>query len=213
MILIRILIALLMTTTVNNEVVGENFKSVSEDGGAVHVAICTEFGEIKIELDAAGSSIPASNFLKYLDAGLYDDITFYRSIKRINMIGGGVAGKAMKEGSYKSMLRKVFPPEKLQSPTGNERILERGMIAYGHLGDGEFIQSEFILMVATEESLKYREEADGKRAGLIPFGRVVEGMAIVDKIYAMEVGGEENLPWGRGNILKNYVSIYSIERL
>ena len=179
----------------------------------VLVAINTELGQIQVELDLVGTPIPANNFLNYVDAGLYNKISFYRAIKNNSLIGGGVADQAMREGNYESMLSRVFPPVKLQAPTAKDKPLERGAIAYAHLGKGMFIQSEFILMVATEASLRYRQEENGKLVGLRPFGRVIKGMDIVDNIYQMETGGTANLPWGQGSILKRYVSISSVERL
>lgn len=179
----------------------------------VLVAINTELGQIQVELDMAGTPIPVKNFLQYVDAGLYNNIEFYRSINFLSLIGAGVGGQSMKDGSYKDMLRRVFPPAKLNPPSDQEKILQKGVIAYAHLGHAEFIQSEFLIAQATNPSLTYKVDQSGKRSGLIPFGRVVKGMDIVEKIYAMETGGEANLPWGMEHMLKKYIVISSIERL
>ncbi|WP_165776838.1 peptidylprolyl isomerase [Paremcibacter congregatus] len=188
--------------------------SDSETANKVTIVINTELGEIYVEVDTGYAPIPANNFLRYVDAGRYDDSVFYRSIPHLNLIQGGLAGQAIKEGHYDNYLPLRFPPVRLDLPTGEDRKLRRGSLAFAHeLGDPQQVGAEFLLMTDEIPSLNYRYNEHGKVSGVKHFGRIVKGMEIVDQIYKMEIKGEANLAWAKGTVLTNYVKIFSMKRL
>ncbi len=94
------------------------------------VVLDTSMGKITIELDKEKAPITVENFLKYVDAGFYDNLIFHRVIENFMIQGGGFDAK-MKE--------------KTEGQRGDdqERVRQRFEQCYGHDCDGPDDQPEF----------------------------------------------------------------------
>ncbi|MGX4675958.1 peptidylprolyl isomerase [SAR92 clade bacterium H246] len=179
---------------------------------SVHVVIHTEYGDITIELDRAKAPIPADNFLRYVDNGFYRDSFFYRAIKNLDLIIAGINGKSFYENMAEIKPAQLLRPVLLPLPGPGEVTLARGDIAYVHLGDGKTVQSEFLLMTGDSNKITYRWHTENKIKGVKPFGQVVLGMDVVDKIYAGEIMNNPNPDWNIDYILNDPVKIISVKR-
>jgi cyclophilin family peptidyl-prolyl cis-trans isomerase len=133
------------------------------------VVMETSKGTIKIELFADKSPITVKNFLSYVDDKFYDGTIFHRVISNFMIQGGGFeSGLKEKE--------KTKAPIKNESANGLSN--ERGTIAMARTNDPDSATAQFFINVADNS----RKLAPPGRPGYAVFGKVIEGMEVVDKI-------------------------------
>jgi cyclophilin family peptidyl-prolyl cis-trans isomerase len=133
------------------------------------VVMETSKGTIKIELFADKSPITVKNFLSYVDDKFYDGTIFHRVIKDF-MIQGGGFDSGLKEKE------KTKAPIKNESANGVSN--ERGTIAMARTNDPDSATAQFFINVEDNS----RKLAPPGRPGYAVFGKVIEGMDVVDKI-------------------------------
>ena len=133
------------------------------------VVMETSKGTIKIELFAEKAPITVKNFLSYVDDKFYDGTIFHRVISDFMIQGGGFeSGLKEKE--------KTKPSIKNESANGVSN--ERGTIAMARTNDPDSATAQFFINVKDNRNL---DAAQG-RPGYAAFGKVIEGMDVVDKI-------------------------------
>ena len=132
------------------------------------VVMETSKGTIKIELFPDKSPITVKNFLGYVDDKFYDGTIFHRVISNFMIQGGGFES-GLKEKGTKA-------PIKNESTNGVSN--ERGTIAMARTGDPDSATAQFYINVKDNRNL----DALRGRAGYSVFGKVIEGMDVVDKI-------------------------------
>jgi cyclophilin family peptidyl-prolyl cis-trans isomerase len=138
------------------------------------VTLDTTKGKIVIELDPDKAPKTVDNFLKYVKAGHYDGTVFHRVIAGFMIQGGGYdAGGAE---------RPTRPPIENESNNGLKN--ERGTIAMARTSDPNSATSQFYISVVDNRSLDYAPQ----RWGYAVFGKVVEGMDVVDAIAGVKTG-------------------------
>lgn len=136
--------------------------------GKHHVEIKIEkYGTIKLELDADTAPISVTNFVKLAEEGFYDGLTFHRIIDGFMIQGGDPNGDGT--GGSDETIKGEF------SENGVENNIShvRGVISMARSMDNDSASSQFFIV--HKDSLFL----DGKYAG---FGKVTDGMDIVDKI-------------------------------
>ena len=151
---------------------------------APRVKLVTSMGEITIELDAAKAPITVENFLAYVKSGHYNGTVFHRVISNFMIQGGGM-GPDLAEKATR-------PPIKLESQNGLKNV--RGAIAMARTSAPDSATSQFFINVVDNPRLDF-PSFDGH--GYAVFGRVVDGMSVVDKIKEVAVGnqgGHQNVP-------------------
>ncbi len=136
------------------------------------VVLDTSFGPIAIELDQEKAPISATNFLKYVDSGFYDNLIFHRVMPRF-MIQGGGFDSSMREKSEGQM-------GKIRNESGNGLSNVRGSIAMARTPDPNSAQNQFFINVADNGKTGPRLDTNG--GGYAVFGKVIDGMDVVDKI-------------------------------
>jgi peptidyl-prolyl cis-trans isomerase A (cyclophilin A) len=152
---------------------------------AQKVRLATTQGDIVLELDAEKAPKTVANFLAYAKAGHYDGLIFHRVIPTFMVQTGG----------YKPDLseKTTRAPIPLESRNGLSNV--RGSIAMARTGIPDSATSQFFINVADNLFLDQPNARDGN--GYAVFGKVVEGMDVVDKIKGMPTqpkGMHENLP-------------------
>ncbi len=152
---------------------------------AQKVRLATSAGDIVIELEAEKTPKTVANFLQYVRAGHYDGTVFHRVIETFMIQGGG----------YKADLseKPVRAPIVLESRTGLSNV--RGTLAMARTGIPDSATSQFFVNVVDNLFLDQPNSRDGN--GYAVFGKVVDGMDVVDKIRAMPTqpqGVHQNLP-------------------
>jgi peptidyl-prolyl cis-trans isomerase A (cyclophilin A) len=146
--------------------------------------LSTSMGVIVIELAQAKAPLTSANFLKYVNNKRYDGTIFHRVIGNFMIQGGG------------------FTPEMQQTPTYEPVRLEthpdlrnvRGTVAMARTSDPNSATGQFFINVKDNPMLD-APNPDGY--GYAVFGKVVEGMDVVDKIRAVATGargGHRDVP-------------------
>jgi peptidyl-prolyl cis-trans isomerase A (cyclophilin A) len=152
---------------------------------AQKVRLDTSMGEIVIQLDAAKAPKSVANFLEYVKAGNYNGTIFHRVIPNFMIQGGG------------------FDPEMNQKPTRAPIPLEskngltnmRGSVAMARTSVPDSATAQFFINLKDNAFLDSANTPDG--TGYAVFGKVVAGMDVVDKIWAVPTGNKgphQNVP-------------------
>jgi cyclophilin family peptidyl-prolyl cis-trans isomerase len=143
---------------------------------ASKVRLKTNKGEILIELNAEKAPITVANFLSYVEKKHYDGTVFHRVIDGFMIQGGGFA----LEG--KDIVEKETG-KGITNEGKNGLKNERGSIAMARTNDPNSATSQFFINVANNDMLNYPSNG-----GYAVFGKVVEGMNVVDQIKSTATG-------------------------
>ena len=138
------------------------------------ILVETSHGDFALELDGPRAPISVVNFVTYVRAGHYDGTIFHRVIPGFVAQGGGYT-----PGYEEKPTRGPVPNE-----SGNGLSNERGTIAMARTGDPHSATSQFYINLGNNEAL----DPQPARWGYAVFGRVVEGMDVLDKIAALPTG-------------------------
>jgi peptidyl-prolyl cis-trans isomerase A (cyclophilin A) len=152
---------------------------------AQKVRLSTSLGDIVVQLEPEKAPKTVANFLQYVKAGQYNGTIFHRVIENFMIQGGGMTPD-MKEKPTRA-------PIPLESRNGLNN--ERGTIAMARTMDPNSATAQFFINVKDNPFLDAANARDGN--GYAVFGRVVEGMDVVDKIKAVPTGdkaGHQNVP-------------------
>ncbi len=134
------------------------------------VAINTTLGTFKVELFQKKAPISVKNFLDYVHSGYYAGTIFHRVIPGFMAQGGGLTAELQPKPGAKAPIR---------NEADNGLKNDRGTIAMARTGDPNSATSQFFINVVNNDMLN-RPSPDG--FGYAVFGRVIEGMNVVDKI-------------------------------
>jgi len=141
------------------------------------VKLYTNKGTIVLELNADKAPNTVENFLNYAKDGFYDGTIFHRVIDGFMIQGGGME-PGMRE-------KKTNAP--IQNEANNGLTNERGTIAMARTPDPHSATAQFFINVSDNTFLNFRSETmDGW--GYCVFGKVIEGMDVVDNIRKVETG-------------------------
>jgi len=132
----------------------------------------TTMGSFTLELFEKEAPITVKNFLDYVRSGYYVDTTFHRIIPGFMAQGGGyLANQQRKPGQR--------PPIKNEAANGLKN--DRGTIAMARTNVVDSATSEFFINVTNNDFLNHVDNTP-RGFGYCVFGKVVEGMDVVDKI-------------------------------
>jgi len=165
--------------------IGSSIALLTFAAQAQTVRLSTSQGDIRIALDAEHAPKSVANFIQYVKAGHYNGLIFHRVIPEFMIQGGGFT-PTMDQ-------RPTKPPIPLESRNGLLNV--RGSIAMARTGDPNSATAQFFINTVDNAFLDAANSADGN--GYAVFGRVLEGMEVVDKIRAMPTGnknGQQNVP-------------------
>jgi len=165
--------------------------------GEVGVRIETPYGIIILAVDATRAPITATNFLRYVDAGLYAGGRFHRVTRPDNytaappnrpmmeLIQGGINPERRAEG---------FPPIPLErtSVTGLKHVAGTVSMARGTAADTA--TSDFFILLDDQPSLDFGGQRFDDGEGAAAFGRVVFGLGVVRRIQQMPAEGQALTP-------------------
>ncbi|OZG71234.1 cyclophilin [Hahella sp. CCB-MM4] len=136
--------------------------------GPLTALVKTNQGIIKLQLDPEKAPETVDNFLKYANSGFYDGTVFHRTIKDFMIQGGGFDQQLAQ--------KPTSPPVKNESSNGLSNV--RGTVAMARTSAPNSATSQFFINVVDNLYLDYQNG----RSGYTVFGKVVEGMEVVDKI-------------------------------
>lgn len=138
------------------------------------ITLKTNLGDIKIELDYDKAPKTAANFERYVKEGFYAGTIFHRVIKGFMIQGGGLTADLENKANH----------EPIENEADNGLKNDRGTIAMARTNDPHSATSQFFINTVDNDFLNFtRKDINGW--GYCVFGKVVEGMDIVDKIEAV----------------------------
>lgn len=141
------------------------------------ITLHTTHGDIGIELDHENAPKTAANFLQYAQDGFYEGTIFHRVIDGFMIQGGGM-NPDMSEKTTR---------EPVENEADNGLKNDRGTLAMARTMDPHSATAQFFINVKDNGFLNHtRKDAEGW--GYCVFGKVVEGLDVVDKIKGVETG-------------------------
>ena len=146
----------------------------------------TSLGKVTLELDAEHAPATVENFLKYVDEGYYDGTVFHRVIDGFMIQGGGFDRELVKRNTH----------DPIQNEADNGLKNLRGTIAMARTNQPHSATSQFFVNLVDNGFLDFREK-NRMGWGYCVFGKVVEGMDVVDKIKGVKTGsrgGHQDVP-------------------
>jgi peptidyl-prolyl cis-trans isomerase B (cyclophilin B) len=150
------------------------------------VKLSTNFGDITLELNADKAPITVANFLQYVENGFYDGVIFHRVIDGFMIQGGG----------FDANMKQKATKEEIKNEADNGLANDKYTVAMARTSVPDSASSQFFINVGDNDFLNHT----GKTAsgwGYCVFGKVVEGMDVVDKIRAVKTtskAGHQDVP-------------------
>ncbi len=158
----------------------------------VHVKLTTNQGDIVLELDQEKAPISVKNFLNYVDKGFYNGTVFHRVIPDFMAQAGGFTDEG-------GVLKQKTPEAPIKNEWQNGLKNVRGSIAMARTSVPDSATSQFFINVADNAFLDTPRQLPPPpdTAAYAVFGKVIEGMDVVDKIVAVPTttkGAHKNVP-------------------
>ena len=141
------------------------------------ITIKTSLGDIKLELFEKESPVTVKNFLAYVDAGFYKGTIFHRVIDGFMIQGGG----------FDENFNQKPTNEPIVNEAANQISNACGTIAMARTSVVDSATSQFFINVADNSFLDFRAPTP-QHFGYCVFGKVTEGMDVVDKIRQVKTG-------------------------
>ena len=141
-----------------------------------YVKLTTTKGDLRIELDDAKAPISVANFLSYVNKGFYDGTIFHRVIRNFMIQGGG----------FESGMKQKPVDAPIQNEAKNGLKNDKYTLAMARTSDPHSATGQFFINTTSNGFLNNAEAQDGW--GYAVFGKVVEGMDVVDQLGAVKTG-------------------------
>ncbi|MEO8487728.1 MAG: peptidylprolyl isomerase [Betaproteobacteria bacterium] len=154
---------------------------------AQRVELDTTAGKIVLQLDAKAAPQTVENFLAYVKSGHYAGTQFHRVIDGFMVQGGGYAADFSQKPTR--------PPVRNEAEGASKAGLVNapGTVAMARTADPHSASSQFFINIADNKFLNYTEPTT-KGYGYTVFGKVVEGMDVVNRIAKMPTGAGGPFP-------------------
>ena len=150
------------------------------------IKLHTNYGEITLELDSEKAPITVQNFIDYVNSGHYDNTVFHRVIDGFMIQGGG-----FEPGLVQKQTRAP-----IRNEAANGLKNDKYTVAMARTSDVDSATAQFFINVADNDFLNHSSPTP-QGFGYCVFGKVVEGMDVVDKIKKVRTGdrgGHQNVP-------------------
>jgi peptidyl-prolyl cis-trans isomerase A (cyclophilin A) len=139
------------------------------------VTMETSLGNVKIELFEKEAPISVKNFLDYTKNGFYSNTIFHRVISGFMVQGGG----------FTADLKQKPTDAPIKNEAGNGLKNQRGTLAMARTGIVDSATAQFFINTVNNDFLNQRDKSP-QGFGYAVFGKVVEGMEVIDKIAAVK---------------------------
>jgi peptidyl-prolyl cis-trans isomerase B (cyclophilin B) len=150
------------------------------------VKLSTNFGDITLELNADKAPITVANFLNYVEKGFYDGLIFHRVINGFMIQGGG----------FDTNMKQKSTDAQIKNEANNGLSNDVYTIAMARTSVPDSASSQFFINVGNNEFLNHTAPTSSGW-GYCVFGKVIEGMDVVDQIKAVSTttrAGHQDVP-------------------
>lgn len=158
------------------------------------VVLNTSLGDITVELDAEKAPITVKNFLDYVNAGFYDGTIFHRVIRGFMIQGGGMTPDMQQKATQ--------DPIRNEADNGLKNL--RGTLAMARTQAKDSATAQFFINLVDNAFLDHND----RDFGYAVFGKVVQGMDVLDKIGDVKTGRQS----GQSDVPNVVVQINSAQR-
>tara|TARA_B100001250_G_scaffold320011_1_gene282878 strand:- start:3324 stop:3953 length:630 start_codon:yes stop_codon:yes gene_type:complete len=158
-----------------------------KEGSMTQVTIKTSVGDIHVELNSEKAPSTVENFLTIAKSGYYEGTIFHRVINDFMVQGGGLNA---------DMSNKSSGTSSIQNEANNGLKNDRGTVAMARTNDPHSATSQFFINHKNNNFLNHTAE-NPQGWGYAVFGKVIEGMDIVDLIATVKTGssgGYQDVP-------------------
>lgn len=142
---------------------------------AQRVKLSTTSGDIILELYPEKAPATVANFLQYVKDGFYDGTVFHRVIRDFMIQGGGMTADLARKPTR----------EPVKNEADNGLRNQRGTVAMARTPDPHSATAQFFINTKDNGFLDFKSQTT-KGWGYCVFGKVVDGMAVVDRIESVE---------------------------
>ena len=149
-------------------------------------AVSTSFGNFTLSLFPEHAPATVKNFSTYVEENFYNSTIFHRVIDGFMIQGGG----------FESDMEYKATDEPIQNEAANGLMHERGSIAMARTSDPHSASSQFFINLVHNDFLEHRDKSS-QGWGYAVFGKVIDGMKVVDKIAESEThskNGHRDVP-------------------
>lgn len=150
------------------------------------IKLHTRLGTITLELDAEKAPETVKNFISYVESGHYDGTIFHRVIDGFMIQCGGMLPDMSQKNTG----------DPVRNEANNGLKNDRGTVAMARTSDPHSATAQFFINVADNEFLNFKSEST-QGWGYCVFGKVVDGLDVVDAIRTMKTGNKgfhQNVP-------------------
>jgi peptidyl-prolyl cis-trans isomerase B (cyclophilin B) len=150
------------------------------------VKLTTNFGDITLELNAEKAPITVANFLQYVESGFYDGVIFHRVIDGFMVQGGG----------FDADMQQKKTKDEIKNEADNGLSNDNYTIAMARTSIPDSASSQFFINATNNDFLNHTAKTPSGW-GYCVFGKVVEGMDVVDKIKKVKTtskAGHRDVP-------------------
>ncbi len=155
------------------------------------ITIKTNHGDIEVELFDEKAPVSCENFRQYSRDGFFANTIFHRVIPNFMIQGGGMDENMVQEKTRDS----------IKNEADNGEANRRGTLAMARTGEIDSATAQFFINLSNNDFLNH----GGRDFGYAVFGRVVEGMDVVDAIGTVATcttGGHQDVPVDAVTILE-----------
>ncbi len=170
----------------------------------VSVVLRTGKGDIHVALEVERAPITAKNFLRYVDARRFDNITFYRALK---ITEDGKYG--LLQGGLQNDPQRVYPKIAHESPLKTGLSHTEGAISMGRNEPGS-AQADFFFVIGNLSAMDGKP--DGSDPGYAVFGYVTAGLDVVRAMLDLPRSETARNPGMKGQMLAQPVKILTVRR-
>ena len=150
------------------------------------VKLSTNFGDITLELNAEKAPITVANFLQYVESGFYDGVIFHRVIDGFMVQGGG----------FDANMKQKATKDEIKNEADNGLANDKYTVAMARTSIPDSASSQFFINVGDNDFLNHTAK-NASGWGYCVFGKVIDGMDVVDKIRAVKTtskAGHQDVP-------------------
>jgi len=178
------LLALLLCGMMQSSYAAPTKNSLTQ-GKQKMVKLHTNHGVITLQLDAEKAPATVQNFLDYVNAGFYENTIFHRVIPSFMIQGGG----------FEPGMRQKKVNASIKNEAANGLKNDKYTIAMARTGEPHSATAQFFINTGDDNSFLNYPGQDGW--GYCVFGKVIEGMEVVDAIRKVKTGnsgGHQDVP-------------------
>lgn len=162
-------------------ILGLSAANAQQEATNPQVTIHTSRGDIRVELYPQASPISVENFLQYATDGFYEGTIFHRIISHFMIQGGGMTANLQPKPTRDPIIN--------EADNGLKNL--RGTIAMARTNEINSATSQFFINVELNGALDHTSTDNSRSWGYAVFGRVVEGMDVVDDIRFVKTDGQD----------------------